>query len=132
MALVNALTSSSGSKDPGPAGGAAGTGDLGGVESTPSAPSAPRSSQPPRTAAASATPLRIRVTGAPTTVYVRVSNGGEVLQQGVLSTGEERMYEQAPLSVVAANGGSLEVVIYGRTQQRKPAGTRAEWFVPER
>jgi hypothetical protein len=120
MALVNALTSSS--NDPGGAGSAAPTSDPGGGE--------PRASAP--TTGSSTVPLVIRVTGAPTQVYVRVTDTGDVLQQGVLTTGEARQYDQAPLAVVANNAGSLEVVIYGEAQARKPAGARGEWFVPDR
>ena len=131
IALVNALTSSSGG--PGPVG-TAGSSDPGEVEPTASETASPRTTRSARTSSstASATPLLIRVTGAPTQVYVRVSGSGEVLTQGVLNTGEARQYEQAPLDVVAANGASLEVYIYGRKQPQKPAGERGEWFVPKR
>jgi hypothetical protein len=130
MALVNALTSSS--NDPGGAGSAAPTSDPGGGEPRASAPTTPRSTRSAKTTGSSTVPLVIRVTGAPTQVYVRVTDTGDVLQQGVLTTGEARQYDQAPLAVVANNAGSLEVVIYGEAQARKPAGARGEWFVPDR
>jgi hypothetical protein len=127
MALVNALTSS-GASEPSavqteeePAGN---TGE--------SEPPAPQRSETRQPTAQATTPLVIRVTGAPTQVLVRVAGGGEVLQQGVLNTGETRQYEQAPLTVVAYNGGAVEVRIYGEVQNPKPAGQRGEWFVPER
>ncbi|MFB4304649.1 RodZ domain-containing protein [Actinomadura sp. GTD37] len=72
----------------------------------------------------------ISVTGQPTTVVVRVADsGGKVLTNGQLNTGDSLKYDQAPLSVVAANGGSLKVVIYGELQPQKPAGRRGEWLV---
>lgn len=77
-------------------------------------------------------PLKITVTGAPTTVYVRVAGSGEVLTSEALKTGDTRQYQKAPLNVVATNGGSLEVVIYGKTQSQKPNGQRGQWFVPAR
>jgi hypothetical protein len=131
IALVNALTSSS--SDPGPAG-TAGSSDPGQVEPTESETASSQATRSARTSSstASVTPLLIRVTGAPTQVFVRVSGSGEVLWQGVLNTGEARQYEQAPLDVVANNGASVEVVIYGRKQPQKAAGERGEWFVPER
>ncbi|MFB4316621.1 hypothetical protein [Actinomadura sp. 21ATH] len=130
MALVNALTGSS-SKDPGAAAPPAATEpeDSGPQTGTSAAPETSRPAQSP---AAAQTPLVIRVTGAPTQVYVRGTTSGDVLHSGVLNTGEARRYDQAPLSVVAVNGGSVEVTIYGEVQARKPAGTRGEWFVPER
>jgi hypothetical protein len=129
IALVNALTSSGASEpnavqtEEGPAGSA-------GESAAPS----PQQSSPAQSASRSNTrlPLLVRVTGAPTQVIVRVAGGGEVLQQGVLNTGEFRQYQQAPLTVVATNGGAVEVTIYGDRQDPEPAGKRAEWFVPER
>jgi hypothetical protein len=127
IALVNALTSSGASepsavqteRQP-----AAGTGE--------SRPPASRRSEERQPDARAATPLIIRVTGAPTQVLVRVAGaGGEVLQQGLLQTGETRQFEQVPLTVVANNGGAVEVRVYGEVQA-KPAGRRGEWFVPER
>lgn len=126
MALLNALTSS-GSSD---AGSAATSASVSPSESASRPPKQTRT--PQQTAAAASTPLLIRVVGSPTQVFVRVSGSGEVLQQGTLNTGEARQYEQAPLDVVAINGASVEVTIYGRKQAPKPAGTRGEWFVPER
>ncbi len=127
LALVNALTSSS--SEPGSAN-PPGTQETG--DASESASPAPEQTRATRTAAAAATPLLIRVIGAPTQVFVRVSGSGEVLQQGTLNTGEARQYEQAPLDVVALNGAAVEVIIYGKKQPPKPSGTRGEWFVPER
>ncbi|GLZ08815.1 hypothetical protein Acsp03_62810 [Actinomadura sp. NBRC 104412] len=124
LALVNALTSSS--SEPGSAN------PPGTQDASESASPTPEQTRATRTAAAAATPLLIRVIGAPTQVFVRVSGSGEVLQQGTLNTGEARQYEQAPLDVVALNGAAVEVVIYGKKQPPKPSGTRGEWFVPER
>jgi hypothetical protein len=129
MALVNALTSSS--NDPGPAGTAAST-DPGATQPKASASATPRSTRSAQTTSSSGLPLVIRVTGAATQVHVQDTGTGDVLQQGVLRTGEARQYEQAPLAVVASNGGSLEVTIYGKVQARKPVGARGEWFVPDR
>ncbi len=120
MALVNAV---SGEPDksvppsgvPGPSGGAS--------------PSATPSSPPAAAAASAGVPLVIRVTGPATTVYVKVSTNGDVLTHGVLATGETRKYEESPLSVVATNGGSLEVLIYGKRQPPVAAGTRGQWYV---
>ncbi|MFD0683660.1 hypothetical protein [Actinomadura fibrosa] len=115
MALVNAV-SGGGGEEPGPSPAASTTG--GGTKST------DRSS-----AQSSATlPLVLRVTGPATNVIVKVSTSGEILTQGVLATGETRKYEESPLQVVAYNGSSLQVVIYGEEQPAKPAG-RATWFV---
>jgi hypothetical protein len=130
LALVNALTSSS--SDPGQEGGTAGTVEPGASAASESASPAPQQTRSARTAAATPTPLVLRVVGAPTQVFVRVSGSGEVLQQGTLNTGEARQYEQAPLDVVAINGAAVEVTIYGEKQPAKAAGTRGEWFVPER
>lgn len=121
MALVNALTSSGG-------------GEPQAVRSEDSAGKTAETPTPQRTGqtATASTPLLIKVVGAPTMVVVKVAGSGEVLQQGTLNTGEARQYEQAPLDVVAANGGAVEVTIYGRKQAPKAAGQRGEWFVPER
>jgi Domain of unknown function (DUF4115) len=125
MALVNALASSGSNRPDGQAA----------VSPTPNETASPtqRKTRPAQPTVSARTPLVIRVVGAPTQVVVRVSgDGGEVLQQGTLNTGEARQFEQAPLDVVASNGASVEVVIYGRKQPPKPSGTRGEWFVPER
>jgi Domain of unknown function (DUF4115) len=129
LALVNALTSSS--SDPGSAA-PAGTSEPDAGGASESASPAPQQTRSARTAAAAATPLLIRVVGAPTQVFVRVSGSGEVLQQGTLNTGEARQYEEAPLDVVAGNAAAVEVTIYGEKQPPKAAGARGEWFVPER
>ncbi|TDD71205.1 hypothetical protein E1298_35955 [Actinomadura rubrisoli] len=72
------------------------------------------------------------MTGPATTVTVRVSNTGDVLTKATLATGEWRKYDETPLSVVASDGGSLQVVIYGKQQPPKPAGQRGQWFVSAR
>ncbi|WP_344958811.1 hypothetical protein [Actinomadura miaoliensis] len=124
VALVNALSSDS-------EGGPPETAATAGTAGTPgSADPAPTRSSRSRSAAS--TPLVIRVIGAPTKVVVTVPETGEVLQQGVLNTGEERQYDKAPLQVVAADGGAVEVLIYGREQPRATAGERKNWFVPSR
>ncbi|WP_395962862.1 RodZ domain-containing protein [Actinomadura sp. 6N118] len=124
ISLINALTSDS--KQPGPAGTST---ETTGGSPTGSAPS----SRPPRTATASAGPsVVIRVTGSPTSVTVTVAGTGQVLHTGLLDTGEARQYDQAPLSVVAADAGSVEVTIYGQLQPRGQVGQRGEWRVPER
>ncbi|GAA4138972.1 hypothetical protein GCM10022416_24860 [Actinomadura keratinilytica] len=124
VALVNALNSDSQGGPPE----AAVTADSAGTPGTEEP--APTSSATSRSA--SATPLVIRVVGAPTKVVVTMPETGEVLQQGVLNTGEERQYDKAPLQVVAADGGAVEVLIYGRQQPRATAGERKNWFVPAR
>ncbi|MBX6769088.1 MAG: hypothetical protein IRY90_18390 [Actinomadura rubrobrunea] len=122
IALVNALTSEPEGTPPGAAETAGSEKNLGSADATPTRRSTAQS--------ATATPLVIRVVGAPTRVVVTVPGTGEVLQQGVLNTGEARQYDKAPLQVVAADGGSVEVLIYGRQQPRAPAGERKSWFVP--
>ncbi|TYK50401.1 hypothetical protein FXF68_07650 [Actinomadura decatromicini] len=78
-------------------------------------------------------PLVIRVIGPATAVVVRIADtSGRVLTNGTLKTGETLQYREAPLQVVATNGGSLQVVIYGKLQPREPAGERAVWFVKSR
>ncbi|RKS79534.1 hypothetical protein BZB76_1005 [Actinomadura pelletieri DSM 43383] len=82
---------------------------------------------------ATVVPLVIRVTGQATNVLVQVAGTrGKILTKGVLGSGETRQYEVAPLQVVAANGGALQVVIYGQVQPAKPEGRRATWFVNAR
>lgn len=83
-----------------------------------------------KTTPAADVPLVLSVTGQPTNVVVRIADtAGTVLTNTKLSTGTTLKYDQAPLQVVAANGGSLTVVIYGEEQPRKPAGQRGEWLV---
>ncbi|WP_309237284.1 RodZ domain-containing protein [Actinomadura sp. BRA 177] len=119
MALVNAVTGEPDQK--GPSGVASPSAEDGGKTS----PSSNEKSTP-----ASDVPLVISVTGQPTTVVVRVADTqGEVLTNGTLQTGVTLKYDQAPLQVVAGNGGSLKVVIYGEVQPEKPAGQRGQWFV---
>ncbi|MFC4912456.1 hypothetical protein [Actinomadura gamaensis] len=82
------------------------------------------------TASASATtPLVIKVVGAATNVVVTVAGSNEVLQQGVLNPGEGRKYDDAPLNVVASNGGAVQVIICGKEQPPKENGQRGTWFV---
>ncbi|WP_157610343.1 hypothetical protein [Spirillospora albida] len=117
IALVNAI---SGEPDP-----------KGPVTASPSAE--PGKSKKDSGTPAARLPLKITVTGGPTTVFVKVAGGGgEVLTNETLKTGDTRQYQKAPLNVVAANGGSLEVVIYGETQAQKPDGQRGQWFVRAR
>ncbi|GAA0279937.1 hypothetical protein GCM10009527_090350 [Actinomadura nitritigenes] len=99
----------------------------------PASPSGPSTSSPDasptaQTPAASV-PLLIRVTGQPTTVIVRVPDTGQVLTQGVHDTGEVLQFKEDTLDVVAYNGGSLQVKIYGKLQAAKPPGQRATWYV---
>ncbi|MFI0369278.1 RodZ domain-containing protein [Actinomadura sp. 1N219] len=85
------------------------------------------------TSPTAALPLVIRVTGPATQVVVRVADtGGKVLTKGILNQGETRNYKEAPLQVVAFNGGAVQVVIYGKVQPPEPDGQRAEWFVKPR
>ena len=99
----------------------------------PASPSGPSTSSPDasptaQTPAASV-PLLIRVTGQPTTVIVRVPDTGQVLTQGVHDTGVVLQFKEDTLDVVAYNGGSLQVKIYGKLQAAKPPGQRATWYV---
>lgn len=129
MALVNALTSSS--SDSGPPGSALSvTPDSAEPKAGTSDP--PGATRSAATTGSESTPLVIRVTGAPTQVLVRGTVSQEVFHQGVLNTNEVRQYDQVPLAVVANNGGSLQVAIYGEVQEPKPAGVRAEWIIPKR
>lgn len=123
MALVNAVSGEPEQKGPSTAVSPSDPGESGSGEPSASVATSPTS----------VVPLRIRVTGPSTTVVVRVADtGGKVLTNGTLKTGDTLQYEEAPLQVVAGNGGSLEVVIYGEVQPPKPAGQRAQWFVQAR
>ncbi|WP_433238899.1 hypothetical protein [Actinomadura nitritigenes] len=118
IALVNAVSGSPDKESP---------------SAAPASPSGQSTSSPDasptaRTPAASV-PLLIRVTGQPTTVIVRVPDTGRVLTQGVHDTGEVLQFKEDTLDVVAANGGSLQVSIYGKLQAAKPQGARATWYV---
>ncbi|WP_243719715.1 RodZ domain-containing protein [Actinomadura sp. KC06] len=84
------------------------------------------------TSPAVALPLVIRVTGPATYVFVRVADTGKVLTKGTLNQGETRNYKEAPLQVVAYNGGAVQVVIHGKVQPPKADGQRGEWFVKPR
>ncbi|MGP4026216.1 RodZ domain-containing protein [Actinomadura sp. 3N407] len=118
MALVNAVSGDPEQKGP--------------VSAEPSsAEASPSPTQATRSQAA-AVPLVLRVTGQPTNVVVRVADAqGKVLTNGTLDTGDTLQYDEAPLQVVATNGGSLQVTIYGEVQPRKPNGQRGQWFVRE-
>lgn len=127
MALVNAVSGEPDQKGPVTATSPSGGGGGGDGGSAPASPTAGTSSP------SAALPLVIRVTGQPTLVVVRVADtGGRVLTNTTLQTGETLQYEDAPLQVVANNGGSLEVVIYGEVQPQKPNGKRGQWFVQAR
>lgn len=118
LALVNAISGEPDTPDPSPAASSSG----GGVGRD-------TASRSPDEPASATLPLVIRVTGPATAVVVKVADTGEILTQGKLSTGESRKYEETPLNVFAANGGALQVVIYGKQQPAKPAGQRGQWFV---
>lgn len=118
IALVNAVAGSPDKESP---------------SAAPASPSGQSTSSPDasptvQTPAASV-PLLIRVTGQPTTVIVRVPDTGRVLTQGVHDTGEVLQFKENTLDVVATNGGSLQVSIYGKLQAAKPQGVRATWYV---
>ncbi len=120
MALVNAVTG-----EPDPKGPSAAV--------SPSDASAGSTSPDATTSPTVVLPLVIRVIGPATPVVVRIADtSGRVLTNGTLKTGDTLQYREAPLQVVAANGGSLQVVIYGKLQPREPAGERAQWFVRSR
>ena len=119
IALVNALTSSSDKAAP----------------TASSGSPAPKSPSPQGSASSSAAtgplPLVIKGQGGKATfVTITVAGSNEVLYHGLLNPGEGRQYAQAPLNVVANDGGLVQVTIYGKTQAR-PAGQRGEWFVPK-
>ncbi|GAA1789817.1 hypothetical protein GCM10009735_21720 [Actinomadura chokoriensis] len=121
MALVNAITGEPDQKGPATAASPS-NGDGDGGRTSPSSNE--------KTTPAADVPLVISVTGQPTNVVVRIADtAGTVLTNTTLNTGTTLKYDQAPLQVVAANGGSLTVVIYGREQPQKPAGQRGEWLV---
>lgn len=120
MALVNAVT---GEPDPKGPSTAVSPSDASAGSTTPSA----------TVSQTAVLPLVIRVTGPATTVVVRIADtGGRVLTNETLKTGDTLQYREVPLSVVAGNGGALQVVIYGKVQPREPAGERAQWFVRAR
>ncbi|WP_051467568.1 hypothetical protein [Actinomadura oligospora] len=80
--------------------------------------------------ASASTPLVIKVVGSSATnVLVTVAGSNHVLAQGQLNPGEGRRIEDAPLNVVASDGGAVQVTICGKVQPRKPSGQRGTWFV---
>jgi hypothetical protein len=119
IALVNAVAGSPDKESPS-AGPASPSG-----QSTSSPDASPTAAQ----TSAATVPLLIRITGQPTTVIVRVPDTGRVLTQGVHDTGEVLQFKEDTLDVVAGNGGSLQVSIYGKLQAAKPQGVRATWYV---
>ncbi|TDB94977.1 hypothetical protein [Actinomadura sp. 7K534] len=129
MALVDAISGEPEQKGPVTSGTPSGEDGGGGGGGGDPSPSRNATASVPQ----SAVPLVIRVTGQPTTVVVRVADAqGKVLTNGQLGTGDILQYDEAPLQVVAFNGGSLQVTIYGKEQPRKPNGQRGQWFVGER
>lgn len=129
MALVNAISGDSEQKGPvssAPSSSQDGGGGGGGSGGDADANARSTSGTTP----AASVPLVIRVTGQPTNVVVRVADAqGKVLTNGVLDNGDILQYDEAPLQVVATNGGALQVTIYGEVQPRKPDGRRGQWFV---
>jgi hypothetical protein len=84
----------------------------------------------PRSSAATRLSLMIQVTGKPTRVFVTVSgNTSQVLEDSVLSTGDIRQYDDAPLDVVVADGSAVKVYIYGKLQAKSSPGQKGEWHV---
>ncbi|MEV5570668.1 hypothetical protein AB0L06_11495 [Spirillospora sp. NPDC052269] len=80
--------------------------------------------------ASASTPLVIKVVGSSATnVLVTVAGSNHVLAQGMLNPGEGRKIDEAPLNVVAADGGAVQVTICGKVQPRKASGQRGTWFV---
>jgi len=82
-----------------------------------------------QSAGSSQIPLQITVTGPPTNVFVQVAGGGEVLQKGILATGETRMYTQTPLNVVVEDSSAVVVRIYGKVVEDGNGRGRGEWIV---
>ncbi|WP_308286929.1 hypothetical protein [Actinomadura parmotrematis] len=118
IALVNALTSSSDKAAPPP-----------GASASASKAVSP-GAKAPESSAGGPLPLVIKGQGGKATfVTITVAGSNEVLYHGLLNPGEGRQYAQAPLNVVANDGGLVQVTIYGKAQAR-PAGQRGEWFVP--
>ncbi|MFC0038390.1 hypothetical protein [Actinomadura rayongensis] len=116
IALVNAVTG--GSDQSGPPG----------AQSRAATPSSPSRSE---SAPSSSTPLVIRAVRGSTLVTITDPGSNDVVFRGTLMSGEGRRYDQAPLSVVAGDGGVVEVTIYGKVENR-PAGQRATWYVARR
>jgi hypothetical protein len=101
------------------------------TDSSAASPEARTASKPSRSSATRHT-LVIKVTGAPTKVYVTVSGNSQVLLNEVLRTGDLRQYDEAPLDVVAANGAAVDVYIHGKQQPKRTAGRSAQWHVNSR
>jgi hypothetical protein len=78
--------------------------------------------------------LALKVVGAPTRVIVLTGGGGdrEVLLDQVLGTGDIQYFDRAPLDVVVADGGAVDIYVHGKRQRRGTQGERAEYHVPAR
>lgn len=110
-----------------------------------SGPAGPQTTGPTATAAStraakpqetpqSSTPVRpptlqIKVTGAPTRVYVAVPGGDPsgLKLNGLLNTGEVRRFDDARLDVVVTDGAAVEVSINGEVQAKGRPGQRQNW-----
>ncbi|MGH3392825.1 MAG: hypothetical protein ACRDOO_28490 [Actinomadura sp.] len=77
--------------------------------------------------------LALKVTGAPTRVIVLTGGGDrQVLLDQVLGTGDIQYFDDAPLDVVVADGGSVDIYVHGKRQRRGTPGERAQYHVPAR
>jgi hypothetical protein len=76
--------------------------------------------------------LALRVIGAPTRVTVVTVGNSQVLLDQVLGAGDVQYFDHAPLDVVVANGGAVDIYVYGKRQRRGTQGQRAEYHVPDR
>lgn len=101
------------------------------TDSSAASPEARTATKPSRSSTSRRT-LVIKVTGAPTMVYVTVSGNSQVLLKEVLRTGDLRQYDEAPLDVVVADGAAVDVFIRGKQQPKRAAGQQARWHVNSR
>lgn len=87
-----------------------------------------RTPTPARSSTGAVPTLRLDVTGAKSTVFIRVP-GGDVLLDTTLAHGKHAEFSQPELDVVLGDGGAVRVTVNGKVRSSAESGEQLQFTV---